>query len=100
MGGWIPFFWRMCWQVQADAGKCFRMQANAGQKGQAGRVWCEFGTSKNLKNSLPCVEPAAVGLTCIFHGVAFDEVKRVIRGARAAPAEPESHAGLSESMGG
>ena len=42
----------------------------------------------------------AVSLTCIFHGVAFDEVKRGFRGACAAPAEPENHAELAESMGG
>ena len=33
-------------------------------------------------------------LACIFHGGTFDEVKRGFRGARAVPAEPESHAGL------
>ena len=33
-------------------------------------------------------------LACIFHGDAFDEVKRGFRGARAVPAEPENHAGL------
>ena len=34
------------------------------------------------------------GLACLFHGGTFDEVKRGFRGARAVPAEPESHAGL------
>ncbi len=33
-------------------------------------------------------------LASIFHGGVFDEVKRGFRGARAVPAEPESHAGL------
>ena len=39
-----------------------------------------------------------VRLACIFHGGAFDEVKRGFRGACAAPAEPETDTAVSEWM--